>query len=75
MCLQDFYSTDINSIQMASDPAVTAIVTIYSHNTTFGCRGGSRKQESFKYPGNPPLARHEGKKAMNPCLAFQAEIG
>ncbi len=32
MYLQDFYSTDIHSIQMASDPAVTAIVTIYSHS-------------------------------------------
>jgi hypothetical protein len=35
---------------MACDSAVTAIVTIYSHNTAFGYRGGFQ----------------EGKKAMNP---------
>jgi hypothetical protein len=59
---------------MAGDSAVTAIVTVYSHNITFGCRGAG-KQESFKYPGNPPWTCDEGKKAMNPCLAFQVEIG
>ena len=33
MCLQDFYSTDIHSIRMASDSAVTAIVTVYSQSS------------------------------------------
>src|SRR5688572_17188114 len=35
MCLQDFYSTDTDSIQIASDTAVTAIVTIYSQLQSF----------------------------------------
>jgi hypothetical protein len=43
---------------MASDPEVTAIVTIYSHSTAFGCRGGFQA----------------GKKAMNPRLFVQVEI-
>jgi hypothetical protein len=33
----------MHSIPMVSDPAVTAIVTIYSLKTTFGCRVDFRK--------------------------------
>src|SRR6266496_6503622 len=43
--LQDFYSIDIHSIRIASDSAVTAIVTVYSHNTAFGCRGGFQESD------------------------------
>src|SRR5262249_14838737 len=38
--LQDFYNTNIHSIRRASDPAVTAIVTIYSRNRMLGCKCG-----------------------------------
>src|SRR3954466_9100922 len=41
LCLQDFYSTDIQSIQRASDPAVTAIVTIYSQSGVVNFLGSS----------------------------------
>src|SRR5215216_219841 len=44
--LQEFYSTDIHSIQMASDSAMTVTVTIYSHNTAFGCRGGFQESNN-----------------------------
>src|SRR5258707_14731613 len=60
-CLQDFY--DMHSIRIASDPTVTAIVTIYSRNTPFGDRSGFQKSNISRKsaPGT-----QEGKKDMNP---------
>src|SRR5262245_24954308 len=67
--LQDFYSIDIPSIQMASDSAVTAIVTIYSHNTAFGCRGKEgliSVQERLH--SKPPHGKGESRRLF-PCRA------